>query len=119
MIGAGGEIHIVMTGPAGDAGGPGEIRICLRRSRVLRVTDLAAPHVGRVHDGRIVVDASVIADDLVWRAGTTLGRSSPMWILWIMTGKLTVFPVSGSEVCGVWHRTHISTPRREPPWAES
>src|SRR5216117_3544513 len=30
----------------------------------------------------------------------TLGRCSPMWILWIMTLKSTGLPVSGSTVCG-------------------
>src|SRR5215831_17727218 len=35
-----------------------------------------------------------------------------------MTGKSTVFPVSGSEVWGVWHITHNSTFRREPPCAD-
>src|SRR5262245_15734061 len=30
----------------------------------------------------------------------TLGRFGPLWILWIMTLKSTVLPVSGSVVCG-------------------
>ena len=49
----------------------------------------------------------------------TLGRFSPMWILWIITLKSTVLPVSGSVVCGEWHRTHSLTSWREPPCAES
>ncbi len=42
-----------------------------------------------------------------------------MWILWIITLKSTVLPVSGSVVWGEWHRTHSLTSWREPPWAES
>ena len=49
----------------------------------------------------------------------TLGSSLPMWILWIITFMSTVFPVSGSVVCGVWHMTQSSMPRREPPWNAS
>ena len=42
-----------------------------------------------------------------------------MWILWIITLKSTVLPVSGSVVWGEWHRTHSLTSWREPPCAES
>src|ERR1051326_1564753 len=49
----------------------------------------------------------------------TLGRLDPSWILCTITLKSTVLPVSGSVVCGVWHRTHNSTLRRAPPWADS
>ena len=36
----------------------------------------------------------------------TLGRSTPLWILWIITLKSTVLPDSGSIDCGWWHITH-------------
>ena len=42
-----------------------------------------------------------------------------MWILWTMTLKSTVLPVSGSTVCGEWQRTQSLTSWREPPCAES
>src|ERR1019366_1066036 len=46
----------------------------------------------------------------------TLGRLEPMWILWIRTFISCVSCVSGLMVCGVWHRMHSSTVRRDPPW---
>ena len=49
----------------------------------------------------------------------TLGNSLPMWILWTNTFISTVFPVSGSTVCGWWHMMHSSMLRREPPWKAS
>src|ERR1035437_3214638 len=45
----------------------------------------------------------------------TLGRLDPIWILWIKTFISWVSPVSGLMVCGVWHRMHSSTFRRDPP----
>src|ERR1039458_7330072 len=45
----------------------------------------------------------------------TLGRLDPMWILWIKTFISWVSLVSGLMVCGVWHRMHSSTSRRDPP----
>ncbi len=41
-----------------------------------------------------------------------------MWILWTMTLKSTVFPVSGSTVCGWWQVTQSLTSCREPPCAD-
>ena len=42
-----------------------------------------------------------------------------MWILWIITLKSTVLPVSGSTVCGLWQVTQSLTSCREPPCADS
>ncbi len=41
-----------------------------------------------------------------------------MWILCTITFMSTVFPVSGSTVCGWWHVTQSLTSCREPPWAD-
>src|ERR1041385_8503866 len=49
----------------------------------------------------------------------TLGRFGPLWILWIMTLKSTVLPVSGSVVCGWWHSAQSLGSRRDPPCAAS
>ena len=42
VIDTGGEIHIVVTGAAGDPGRPGEISICLRCTRILIVAYFTA-----------------------------------------------------------------------------
>ena len=65
VIGSGREIHVVMARSTRHACRLGQICRRLRRARVLRVAHLAAPHVGGVHDSRVVVDALVIPDDLV------------------------------------------------------
>ena len=54
----------------------------------------------------------------------TLGSDDPMWILWIITSKSMLLPVSGSTVCtplppGLWHMMHSGTIRRAPPCAAS
>ena len=50
---------------------------------------------------------------------TTLGSAAAAWILCVITGMSTVLPVSGSIVCGVWHRLQISMVFREPPCSPS
>src|SRR4029077_13980135 len=64
---------------------------------------------------------SEFALPMIWYGAplATVGRCSPMWILWIITLKSTVLPVSGSVVCGWWQRAQSLTSWREPPCAPS
>ena len=65
MIGAGGEIDIVVAGAASHPSRPREVSRRLRGAGVLLVAHFAAARVGRMHDGREVGHASLKADDLI------------------------------------------------------
>lgn len=64
---------------------------------------------------REVIDA--LAKPMIWYGvwPIMLGRLAPRWILWTMTLKSTVLPVSGSLDCGWWHNTHWLGLVQRPP----
>ena len=119
MIGSGGKVHVVVAGSARDAGRVREISSRLRGAGILLVAHFAAARIRGKDDGRVISHATLKPDDLVRLARLDAGQFGPMWILWTITGKSTVLPVSGSVVCGVWQSTHISMPRRDPPCADN
>ena len=65
MIGAGGEIHIVVAGSASYAGRLGQISRGLRGAGIRLVAHFAAARVGGKHDGREVSYTPLKADDLI------------------------------------------------------
>ena len=69
VVGAGGEIDIVVAGAAGGAAGSGEPGVGLRGLVGGIVACLAATHVGREHHRRKVVNGVLKADDLVRLSG--------------------------------------------------
>src|SRR5947208_2546892 len=65
MIGACGEVDVVVTRPASYPSRFREIGGCLRSPGILLVAHFATAWVGRMHHRRIIVDASLETDDLV------------------------------------------------------
>src|SRR3954469_6324673 len=68
MIGARGEVDVVVTRPASYSSRLREIGGCLCSPGILLVAYFATAWVGRVHHRRIIIDASLETDDLVWLA---------------------------------------------------
>ena len=74
VIGASGEVHVVVAGSARHARRPGEVSGGLRGAGLLLVAHFAAARVGREDDGRPIGHASLKADDLVRLARLNAGQ---------------------------------------------
>ena len=121
VVGAGGEIDVVVAGAAGRPARRCHKGFGLRGAGGLAVANFAAAGIGGIDDRGKVVDGIHVAGNLVRTPGvvevpTTLGNWDPMWILCAITLRSSELPVTGSAFCGWWQSTHISMPCAWPPW---
>src|SRR4051812_21286378 len=73
MIGARREVDVVVTRPASYSSRLREIGGCLCSPGILLVAYFASAWVGRMYHRRIIIDASLVTDNLVWLACLNAG----------------------------------------------